>query len=838
MASPRRLLLFLFILLSSSVVAQQAVIKGKLRDNEGGPLPGAAIVVLGKTISTATDNNGNFSLSVPSGELLQLVFSFTGMKNDTVTVRLEPNEVKDISKSLHLTSIQIKDVNIQGESIKKGNTTTIDPVHVKNIPTINQSVEDVVKTQAGVSSNNELSSTYSVRGGSYDENLIYINDFEVYRPQLVRSGQQEGLSVINPDMVENIKFSSGGFDAIYGDKLSSVLDIQYRRPKKFAGSISASLLGANLELENRSKNTKWYYMAGLRQKSNQYILNTFETKGEYKPSFTDVQVLTGYEFTKKFTLEFFGNYARNKYALVPQTRETNFGTINDAKRFTVYFDGQEVDKFQTFTGAMSAIYQPKETVKLKLIGTAFNTHEEESFDILGQYFLDQLETDLGKDDFGTVAYNLGVGSFLNHGRNRLDGTVIALEHKGEIIDTSHNMVWQWGAKVQHEDFADKLHEWNYIDSAGYSIPSPRDSFNAVITLNDVAIAKNSLVTNRISAYIQNNWELGDSAKFIITTGVRVNYSDINQELLISPRASVSYSPKHLKRLKLRASAGYYYQPAFYHEVRNFDGVMYPETKAQKSIHLVLGGDLTFLALGQEFKLTSEVYYKSLENLIPYVVDNIRLRYLPEYTSKGYSRGVDLRLYGEFVSGTESWMSLSVMQTEEDIKNDFYYRFFNADGEEIIPGFTFDQRHADSIKVEPGYLPRPADQRVTFGLYFQDFLPKFPTYKMQLSLIFGTPLPFGPPGKDRYKDVLRSPSYIRGDIGFSKQIIGEEVKKKPKGKFLNSFSSMWVGLEVFNLLQVSNVASYTWITDISTARKYAVPNYLTGRQINLRISAQF
>jgi len=837
MASKRLLLsFFAFVFLSLTINAQQVgTISGKVKDPDGKPLFGASIGVIGKAIGVYSKDDGSFTFQVPANENLQVIISYTGLKQDTFNIRLIPGEKKEIISKMTGKIYQITEFTVYDKSLKSENATPIDPKIVKMIPTPNQSVEDILKTLPGVSSANELSSTYNVRGGNYDENLVYINDFEVYRPMLVRSGQQEGLSVINPDMVDGIKFSAGGFDAKYGDKLSSVLDIRYRRPKKFGGSVSASLLGASLELENQNKTGKFYYMLGGRQKSNQYLLNTFETEGEYKPSFTDVQILTGVDISKKLNVEVFGNYARNRYNLVPQSRETNFGTINDAKRFTVYFEGQELDKYETFTGSFSATFKPKPKLSLKLIGSYYKSHEEENFDILGQYFLDQLENDLGKDDFGNVAFNLGVGSFLNHARNTLDGEIFSLEQKGEIINESS--LWQWGIKIQQETFSDKLHEWYYNDSAGFSINSYRDSMNPQIILNDVVIGKNNLTTHRINGYIQNTWQITDTTRLVLTTGIRANYSDLNEELIISPRVSVTYKPRGKKNLSLRAAGGFYYQPPFYRELRGSDGKLYPDVKAQKSIHAVIGGDMTFLALGREFKLTAEVFYKSLENLIPYKVDNLRLRYLPQFTSKGYSQGIDLRLFGDFVPGAESWLSVSYLQTEEDLRGDFYYRYFDEEGKEIFPGAS-NSRPVDSTKVEPGYIPRPADQRLTFGVFFQDYLPKFPTYKMQLSLIFGTALPFGPPGNNRYTDLLRTPTYRRVDIGFSKQLIGDEVKKKPQGKFMKNFESMWVGLEVFNLLQVSNVASYTWITDVTNARKYAVPNYLTGRQLNIRLTAQF
>ncbi len=833
-----RLRLVLVILLATLAYAtkgQQATVNGVVRDSTRAPIFGATVAVFGEPIGVTTSDDGKFSMSVPAGVPLKLIFSFTGLQTDTVRITLNNGEVKTINRTLNSRVYQMKDVTIEEQSIKTMNLITIDPKSISVLPTPNQSVEDLIKTLPGVSSSNELSSQYSVRGGNFDENLVYINDFEVYRPLLVRSGQQEGISIIHPDMVETILFSAGGFDAMYGDKLSSVLDIHYKKPKKFGGTAYASLLGGGLELENRSKNGKFYWMAGVRQKSNQYLLNSFETKGEYRPSFTDVQIVSGFDFSPKFNLEIFGNYARNRYNLIPENRETNFGTINDAKRFTVYFEGQEVDRYITFTGAASATYRPADDTKLKLIITSYKTREEENFDILGQYFLDQLETDLGKADFGDVAFNLGVGSFLSHARNRLEGTVMSAEHRGEKV--RDNGLLAWGIKAQQESFNDKLHEWNYNDSAGFSIPSDRDSINPMIELNDVVIARNQLTSQRYSGYLQNSWQFGTDNKFTLTAGVRGLLYSLTEQLMISPRASITYSPDWTHKMNFRASGGVYYQAPFYREMRNLDGTLYTDLPAQKSIHAVLGNDYKFSALGRNFKLTTEVYYKSLDLLIPYKIDNLRIRYLPTQRSTGYSTGIDFRLFGEFVKGTESWASLSILKTEENIIGDYYYDRYNRFGEKIVPGYTFDQVAVDSVRIEPGYIPRPADQRVSFSLFFQDYLPKSPTYKMSLFLAFGSSLPFGPPGPDRYKDIFRAPPYRRVDISFSKQLIGEGVVKKPKGA-LKEVESMWIGLEVFNLLQVSNVASYTWVTDVSNARKYAVPNYLTARQLNIRINVKF
>lgn len=830
------LLLPALLFLASQSWGQTASITGMVSDSLRKPVFGATVGILGMPIGTTTGDDGKYSLSVPSNQKLMLVFSMTGLQSDTVQIQLKDNEVKNINRSLTGRVVQMKGVTIEERSIRTMNVTEIDPKYVDYLPTPNQSVEDIIKTMPGVSSSNELSSQYSVRGGNFDENLVYINDFEIYRPLLVRSGQQEGISIINPDMVSSIRFSAGGFDAMYGDKLSSVLDIQYKKPKKFAGSAYASLLGAGLELENRSANQKFYWMAGLRQKSNQYLLNSLETKGEYRPSFTDAQVLAGFDFNTRWNLEIFGNYARNRYNLIPENRETNFGTITDAKRFTVYFEGQEADRYISYTGAASLTFKPNEKLKLKAILTSYHTREEENFDILGQYFLDQLETDLGKDNFGDVAFNLGVGSFLNHARNRLEATVTNLEHKGEYI--REKGVLAWGVRAQQESFSDKLHEWNYNDSAGFSIPSYRDSLNPLITLNDVVIARNSVEANRYSGFLQNSWQFGNLNRLTVIAGVRALYYSLNKEIMISPRASMMYQPDWQHKTSFRAAAGVYYQAPFYREMRDVDGTLFPETPAQKSIHTVIGNDFSFHGLNRDFKLTTEVYYKKLETLIPYKIDNLRIRYLPELRSTGYATGIDMRLFGEFVKGTESWASFSYLKTEEDIIGDFYYVYYNQFGEKIIPGYTFDQVAVDSVRFEPGYIPRPADQRVTFSLFFQDYLPKSPTFKMSLFLAFGTGLPFGPPGKVRYTDVYRAPMYRRVDISFSKQLIGEGVTKTPKGKVFRDLESLWIGLEVLNLLQIYNVASYTWVTDVTNARQYAVPNYLTSRQLNLRVNVRF
>jgi hypothetical protein len=663
---------------------------------------------------------------------------------------------------------------------------------------------------------------------------------EVYRPFLTRSGQQEGLSFINSDMVADIHFSAGGFNAKYGDKLSSVLDIRYRVPTRFGGSAYFSLLGAGLQLEGISKNRKFTWIMGLRQKSNQFLLDKLDTRGEYKPSFTDIQGLFSYQLTKKTEVALLGNFSQNKYRVYPTTRNTEFGNINEALRFTVFFGGSEQDWYQTSQGALSFTTRINDKLKLKHTGSLFFTREQEFYDVLGEYFLDELERDLGSGDFGDVAFNRGVGAFLEHARNELEATVSAGEHRGYYVTGKNSL--QWAVKVQHEEIRDELDEWVYRDSADFSIPHPPDVpgdttssyYNQQIVLNNVVKNNITLTSNRIHGFLQNTWTF-DRTSF--TAGVRATYWDLNEEMNISPRISFSWKPEWNRRMVFRAATGFYYQPPFYREMRDLNGRINKDLQAQKSIHFVLGADYQFLAWGREFKLVSEAYYKLMDDLIPYKVDNTRIRYLAKNNASGYATGLDFRLNGEFVSGIESWASLSVMQTREDIEGDYYYEYYNSDGERIYPGYTLNDIPVDSNRIEPGMLPRPADQRVTFSMFFQDYLPKFPTYRMHMTLVFGTGLPFGPPGTDRYKDILRSPSYRRLDIGFSKIIIDEDKQNKSRFPVVRKFNSLSASLEIFNLLQISNTVSYTWITDV-TGRQYGVPNYLTSRLINLRIQAKF
>lgn len=823
---------FLFFISVAFVSAQEkATVKGKIVDASGAPVEATSVGVIGTDMVTLTDKEGRFSLEINAGQPVIVTVSHIGFKKEEVPINLSSGEIKILDFNLQPTITDIPFVLIEDEGIRYKTLQRIDPKVVHVLPSASGGVEGIIKTLPGVASNNELSSQYSVRGGNYDENLVYVNDIEIYRPLLIRAGQQEGLSFINSDMVSSILFSAGGFDAKYGDKMSSVLDIKYRKARSFSSTVMLSALGGSVHLEGASKDLRLTSQFGVRHKSNQYLLNSLQTKGDYKPSFTDLQSFFTYDLTEKWELNFLGNISRNQYRVVPQTRETEFGTVNQALKLTVYFDGQEEDQFNTYMSAFSAIHRPTNNLTLKFITSAFQSHESESFDIQGQYWLDELEKDLAKKEFGEVAFNRGIGTFINHARNKLDATVINAEHKGYYFKRNNSL--QWGVKQQHEIINDKLSEWKVIDSSDYVIPQgPPD----VILLQEVIKTKVTLESNRLIGYVQNTYDFGDSTKYSLTGGVRANYWDLNHQLLISPRASLAVKPNWSRNVVFRASGGVYYQPPFYRELRDFNGEIHTDVKAQQAIHLVLGSDLNFTAWNRPFKFVSELYYKDLNSLIPYEYENVRIRYYAKNNSKGFANGVDFKVNGEFVSGVESWASLSVMQIKEDIIDDREVIYYNAGGNRIFPGFTTDTQIADSTEIFHGYIPRPTDQRVNFSLFFQDYIPKLPDFKMNLGLYFGSGLPFGPPDNTRYKDTLRMPPYRRVDIGFS-YIVFDERKRPKETSAFRHFKSLWISAEIFNLLQVNNTLSYLWIKDI-TNRTYAIPNYLTSRILNIKIVSRF
>jgi hypothetical protein len=830
---PYALFTFCFLLSACSLFSQnKATVKGIVTDPGGLIIENTRVTYIGSTSEPVVTNKyGQFEINIPSGKDITLIFSNLekGFRKKQQTLHLEPGEQRELSISLEINSTT---VIITDEGSRNSEMQRISPIIFSSLPSANGDFNSTLKF-FGANSSNELSSQYSVRGGSFDENLVYVNDIEVYRPFLSRSGQSEGLSFVNPDMVSSVLFSSGGWEAKYGDKLSSVLDVQYRRPHDTRATLSASLLGGSVEVEGTSKDLRLTYMLGLRYKSNQYLLNTLDTKGSYKPSFTDAQLYMTYDLSDKWQLGLLGNLARNSYLVIPQDRQTQFGT-----QLKVYFDGREISTYQTDFGALTLTYrkivEDQDRLKLKFIAAVFRSNESETSDVQGQYYIDELQTDYGKPNFGQATINRGVGTFLNHSRDYLNATVANIEHKG-WFSRSNNLNLSWGVKYQLEMVDNTISEWKMLDSAGYTLPY--SSGNQLEMLN-VIKSRVTEVSNRVSGYFQNAWhfKMKDTSLVTATLGARANFWDLNMQTVFSPRATLAWKPHWKKDIVIRASGGYYYQPPFFRELIDPQGNYHPEVKAQQSVHYVLGFDQQFKMWNRPFKAGVEVYYKGLNNMNPYSIDDTHLQYFANNNGKGYATGLDLKLNGEFIKGTESWLNIGILQAREKISNTSYYTYTNSDGQPIIPGYTFNSKPVDSVKHVPGYIPLPTDQLVTFSLFFQDELPRFPDAKMHLSLIYGAPLPFGPPNSPKYKDTLRMPPYRRVDIGFSYQLIKEE-KPLAKSNPFHYIKSAFVGLEVLNLLGTDNTVSYLWIKDV-TGRQYAVPNYLTGRQLSLRVVFKF
>ncbi len=824
-------------------VAQQATVYGKITDESGRAIELAHIAVSGQAGGVTSSRNGQYEIRVPHNEKVRLLYSFVGFRTHDVIVELDSGERMQLDITLQMVATELPAMEVRDRRIRSASLTRLDPREAQLLPTVSGGVEDLIKTLPGVSSGSELSSQYTVRGGNFDENLVYVNDIEIYRPFLVRSGQQEGLSFLNSSLVSSILFSAGGFGAEYGDRMSSVLDITYKRPDENRGSFSASLLGADLHVEGRAfGERKFSYLMGARYKTTQYILQAMETQGAYRPDFTDIQTLLMYEFSSKWEISALGYYSRNQYKLVPESRQTDFGTFDEAFRLSIFFDGQEVDRYRTGMGALTLTHRPHSELELKLIGSAYSTFETETYDLLGQYWIGRLETSAGSEQFGNVVQSQGVGTFLEHARNYFDASVINIDHKGAWVKENHTT--KWGVRYQWQQIDDRIHEWEMIDSAGFTLPRPIDHPGTPnpqrpdLVFNHAVSAHNQLQINRINAYLQHSRSYLSSwgAEYTYTLGVRGNYWDYADELLISPRLSFAYKPAWRRDMVFRFASGYYHQPPFYREMRLFDGSLYPDAKSQQSIHFVLGSDWNFEALGRSFMFSTEVYYKLLDKLVPYEVDNVSIRYYADQTAKGYAAGVDFKLFGEFVKGVESWATLSFMKTEEDIAGDFYYNYYDDEGGQVYPGFVPAETIVDSLRVSPGMIPRPGDQRFQFSIFFQDYIPGYPSYKVHLNLLYGSSLPFGPPNEERYKHVLRMPSYRRVDIGFSKQIIGAQTSFRNRSVFRH-IENMWVSLEVFNLFQVSNTVSYIWVKDVNN-RQYAIPNYLTPRQLNLKLVVEF
>lgn len=795
---------FIFLFIGSTVLAQSRIkISGKVIDADNQGLELVNVRIGGTTQGTLTDLKGEYELTVASQDSIEIIFSCLGYRTEKrVLAAPQGNVVLNMrlyTKDKKLGEVVVTEIRKQTSTLQK-----IDAKDLRLMPDASGgSIESMLSTLAGVNSSNELSSQYSVRGGNFDENIVYVNGIEIYRPLLVRSGQQEGLSFINPDMVGSIGFSSGGYSAEYGDKMSSVLDITYKQPEAFEGTVSASFLGASAMIGHSTK--RFSQLHGFRYKTNSTLLSSLDTKGEYDPSFFDYQTYLTYKFSPNWNISLLGNISNNIYNFTPQERTTKYGTYTSASQFKVYFDGQEKDKFQTFFGALSLNYGVSKYTALSLLASAFATNEIVTYDITGEYWLDELDM-ANNGGVPQTSGTLGYGTYHEHARNRLNASVFAIAAKGATRFGKNEL--KYGVNFQHEIIKDRVREWELRDSAGYSLPHTGNGIDLVSSLSSYQ----NMQSNRFSFYAQDTYKLrAKSGFYTFTGGIRGSYWGFNKEFILSPRASVGYIPNFNDRLTFRFATGLYYQAPFYKELRdtvrtgeNYVVRLNRSIKSQRSIHFVLGSDYSFRAVNRPFKFTAELYYKKLDNLIPYEVDNVRIWYSGRNESKGYAAGLDLKLFGQFVPGTDSWLSFSLMRTQETI---------------------------GGIKV-----PRPTEQRYSVALFFQDYVPRFPKYKFSLRAIWSDGLPVGAPRLGRQAGYFRTTPYRRVDIGASRLLVGGEDRLMKRG-FFRYFKSIWIGLDVFNLLDISNVNSYYWVTDIYNHQS-AVPNYLTMRQFNLRLSMEF
>ncbi len=807
----RKFLLFIFIItLSVSAFSQKTILLyGKIRTDKGRSIDLVNISVKGFNIGTVSDQNGKYEIQVPSNTDLTLVFSHIEYETETKKVHSSTQDKQRLNVMMKRSLNILSSVSIRDEAKRHENIVRLSPKIITHLPSAGEGVEALIKTLPGVSSNNELSNQYTVRGGNFDENLIYVNGIQVYRPQLIKTSEQEGLSFINPDLVESIHFSAGGFQARYGDKMSSVLDVKYKRPKRLEGTVSASLLGGRVYLGNITPSRRFSYALGFRYKTTKYLLNTLDTKGNYQPSFLDFQTLLEYDINENQKIKWLGHFARNQYQIIPQSRKTSFGTLSQALGLSIYFEGQELDKYNTLFDALSYQYKKNNTF-LDVTYSTYFAQERESYDILGQYFLNELNKKVGSEDVGDSLNNIGIGSYLNHARNRYDVLINSLQHRGEQKINQHKL--EWGIQFQNEQIKDHINEWIVQDSAGYSLPFP-DTVGyhpSFVPIHQTTNSDNSLSNQRFTSYLQDTYHFNwDSSEYFLNVGVRAHYWTYNQQWFISPRATLSFKPNWDKDFLFRFSIGSYKQSPFYKELRMRDGQLISgsEARAQESIHFVASSDYNFYMWNRSFKFVTEIYYKHLSKITPYSIENVLIRYYPEQTAKGFTRGIDFRLFGEFVPGIDSWASLSFMKSKEDIAGD-------GNGE----------------------IYRPTDQRFNASIYFQDYLPKYPNFRVYLGLNYGKGFPFGPPNSPRYLHTGRMPDFFRTDIGFTTIIKGKNVNML-KYNWSKYFKSIYFTIEVFNLMNKNNTISYFWVNDIQN-RQLAVPNFLTGIRFNFKLTFKF
>lgn len=776
-----------------SAQAQTFTLSGRVIDENNDPVEFASVSCPKQGKMTMTSLKGDYSLQLQSADSVEIRFSMIGYKTKVRTLR-RPRGKQTMQVVLHSSDNALSEVTITGKRIETGQTQELSKEHLKSMPsTTGNAVEEMIQSQAGVSTHSELSSQYNVRGGSFDENSVYINNVEIFRPFLVRSGQQEGISIINPDMVEKIGFSTGGYEARYGDKMSSALNIEYRRPKRFEASATASMLGASAFVGMSNKKFSW--SNGLRYKTTKYLLGSMDTKGEYQPTFIDYQTYLTYSPNKRWDIKFLGNISDNHYNFTPEDRETNFGTMENVKAFKVYFDGQEKDVFRTFFGSLGITRKFNENTSLSLIASAFNTREQEKYDIQGQYWLTQTET----------SENLGVGTYFQHTRNYLKAHVESAKLLFKTKQKKHDIEAAFTYKWEHIE--ENSVEYEMRDSSKYSIPHTGKDLYMIYSMR----AKNTLTANRVEAYAQDTYRFtGSEGKTLYTLnyGLRLAYWSFTKETILSPRLSLGIIPAFNENITMRFATGLYYQAPFFKEIRDTtttNGITYAslnrKAKSQRSIHFIAGFDYRFKMNNRPFKFTAEAYYKALGNLVPYSVNNVKVVYYGDNMCSGHAAGLDLKLFGEFVPGTDSWVSLSLMNT--------------------------------SMKLNGKSIPLPTDQRYAVNLFFTDYFPGTTRWKMSLKLALADGLPFSAPHRELESNVFRAPAYKRADVGLNYRIIDNSDRHKKR----NPIRNLWVGAECLNLFGINNVNSYYWITDV-TGQQYAVPNYLTGRQINVKLSVDF
>jgi len=811
--------LFLFGLAVQFASGQSATIKGRVLDSINNPIENATISI--GNLGTVSDEKGVYKLVIPAGKNVEIRFGHVSYNSFSKSFRIQKGKTLYFSPRLFAKTETMDEVIIIDDRPNVQGITKIDRKMANLLPSANQGVESVLKTLPGVNFNNELSTQYNVRGGSFEENLVYVNGIEIYKSFLIRSGQQEGLSFVNPELTQNVEFSAGGFQAKYGDKLSSVLDITYRKPSTFGASIEASLVGGSVSIEGLSKNQKFKAIAGLRYRDNSLFLNSGDVDANFNPNYTDLQTYLSYDFSERFTLEFLGTYSVNNYNVTPRSRQTNFGTLSNPLSLVVNYQGKEEDQYKTLFGTLKGNYKVSEDLSMALAVSTYNTKEQEYYDILSFYGLGEVSSDFEAENFGDVNQLQSIGSQLDHARNNLNATINSI--KISAIWRKNGNLFEFGAKYQHENIKDRINEWQVVDSTGFSLrpPSlepknnePYIPFTGPIEPYINVNATNDVDINRISGFAQ--WSKKSSIKeneLWYNVGVRMQNWEISgvgiasdNYTVISPRAQLAFKPNWDKDMLFRISGGLYYQPPFYRELRDSLGTVHPEVKAQKSVHIVIANEYSFGMWGRPFKLISEAYYKQLSDVNPFTIDNVKIRYRARNNAVAYAAGVDLRLHGEFVPGTESWFSIGYLKTEENIDN-------------------------------RGYISRPTDQRLKLALLFQDYVPSIPSLKMYMNLVYNTGVPGGSPSyADPYLYQNRLKDYFRADIGISYVFV--DAKNPPNKKWMKKFKQLSAGLELFNMFDNQNSITNTWVKDISSNRYVGIPNYLTGRVLNVKVAMRF